>query len=138
MKHKKLPASLRDYLVLSVYPITMFDQMKLNYPSVRNAFKDLLKMSQEGVPNYFVPFDIGFVADKHALIVVHPWYKNGSLSDMIYGAKPSQSFEYKSNLRSQGNKGTALTEEKVRIYCKQILRFLAYMRSHGIVFSHRK
>ena len=136
LKHKSLPSSLRDYLVLSLYPIHLFDKLKLSNPTNRNTFKEIVN-AYSGVPNIFAPFDIGFIRERHLMITIHPWYKHGSLRDMIYNTKPTASFDDKQMKRNESNKGVCLTEEQVRRYGKQILEALLTFRQTGVVFTHR-
>ena len=135
-KLKSLPSSLHDHMVISLYPVRLFDELKLNIPINRKTFKEVIEL-YSNLSYSFSTFDVGIIRERQMFIIIQPWHKNGSLRDMIYNTNPSASFDDKLLARCDSNKGTCLSEEQIRCYGKQILEALLNFRQTGIVFSHR-
>ena len=78
--------------------------LQLNIPANRQIFRENINSFQNFGKRFFTPFDIGVIRDKQRLITVRPWYKHGSLFDLIYNTKPSYSYERKTQIRNTKGK----------------------------------
>ncbi|XP_044738700.1 PX domain-containing protein kinase-like protein [Chrysoperla carnea] len=100
----------------------------LDEKDLQLVFKSLLQLKH---PNIY-PFELCLCTEVGGL-TVRKFGKNGSLRDLLCGAKPKQSF-----LKKYGNpKGhKPLTERQIIIFSRQILETLSFLHEKGVPYGH--
>jgi PX domain-containing protein kinase-like protein len=100
----------------------------LSTPTARKIFGHMLKNVKH--PNVEAVLHVDYI-DQHDYVVLYRNFSSkGSLKDLIFGAKPKESY------RKKYLKGQPLSDQRIAVYSRHILEGLKYLEDIGFPYTH--